>query len=138
VQSLYKRRTQIRGRKKRRVNALVRLCRARFDDVKEEHTARLKSYSVRRRARQSVRSINLGALINTLINALIGALKGALMDAPAALRSSGVYLSLQGDTRQASSFKACRLFDLRVSYSWSQYKTVGSVLSNQKLIASWE
>jgi hypothetical protein len=45
VQSLYERRTQIRGRKKRRVDALVRLSCARFDDA-EEHTARLKSYSI--------------------------------------------------------------------------------------------
>jgi hypothetical protein len=45
VQSLYKRGTQIRGRKKRRVDALMRLCRARFEDA-EEHTARLKSYSI--------------------------------------------------------------------------------------------
>jgi hypothetical protein len=112
VQSLYERETQRRGRKKRRVDALVHLCRARFDNVKKEHTTRLKSYSVRRRAGQSVRLMNLGALINTLINALIGALRGALIDAPAALRSSGVYLSLQGDVRRASSFEACRLFNL--------------------------
>jgi hypothetical protein len=38
VQSLYERGTQIRGRKKRRVDALVRLCHARFDDVEEEHS----------------------------------------------------------------------------------------------------
>jgi hypothetical protein len=61
---------------------------------------------------------------------------GALMDALAALRGSGVYLSLQKDARQASSMEACRLFDLGISYSWSQYKTVGSVPSNHELMAS--
>jgi hypothetical protein len=45
VQSLYERGTQRRGRKKRRVDALMRLCSPRFDDA-AEHTGRLKSYSI--------------------------------------------------------------------------------------------